>query len=378
MKTRKLIFIAILLMVFSLACEQPINLTEILSPVRESLGEFFELLGLMGSAGDEDVDKSEEVTVAPTEAAVEVAVTETSEAAQESTLEPTLEPTAIVEEVAETTAEEQPDGKVIYTCQVDQTTGHDQICMINADGTGFTQLTNDLDYQHLYPSFAPDGNSFVFSASYSGVFKIYEMDFEGNMEIVGDIEGELYSPMISPDGSKIAFVRHISETEQYISVMDRDGSNLQDLTSYYDAQDPVWSPDGSKILFSSLQDYKDQIYFMNPDGTTIQEVGELSGIRGRADWSVDFAIVTYSGDRDAHNREIVMLELGGDAQTITEEGDNVSPSFSPDGQWITFMSYRDNYWESDGCEIYVMRKDGTDIRRLTENDYCDYQPRWGN
>jgi len=25
-----------------------------------------------------------------------------------------------------------------------------------------------------------------------------------------------------------------------------------------------------------------------------------------------------------------------------------------------------------------MRVDGSDIRQLTDNDYCDYQPRWGN
>ena len=117
---------------------------------------------------------------------------------------------------------------------------------------------------------------------------------------------------------------------------------------------------------------------MNAGGTTIQKVDELSGLDGRPDWSVDYTIATYSGTKDAHDREIVLMEVGKTPETITNGGDNLSPSFSPDGQWITFMSYRDHYWESDGCEIYIMRKDGTDIRRLTNNTYCDYQPRWGN
>jgi hypothetical protein len=30
-----------------------------------------------------------------------------------------------------------------------------------------------------------------------------------------------------------------------------------------------------------------------------------------------------------------------------------------------------------GSEIYIKRVDGTDLRRLTENGFCDYQPRWG-
>jgi TolB protein len=41
------------------------------------------------------------------------------------------------------------------------------------------------------------------------------------------------------------------------------------------------------------------------------------------------------------------------------------------------MSYRDHPGEGDGCEIYVMRVDGSELHRLTDNDYCDWQPRWG-
>ena len=33
--------------------------------------------------------------------------------------------------------------------------------------------------------------------------------------------------------------------------------------------------------------------------------------------------------------------------------------------------------DDHGCEIYVIRTDGTELRRLTNNEYCDYQPRWG-
>jgi Tol biopolymer transport system component len=285
--------------------------------------------------------------------------TMTPETSQAPTAEATLQGTEA--------AEDEPSGKIIYTCQVDNTVGHDQICMINANGTGFTKLTSDLKIEHFYPSWAPDGNSFVFSGTQNGTSKIYEMELKGNMKIVGDIPGELYSPVISPDGKKIAFERYVSDKEQYISVVNRDGSSLMDLVEYYGAKDPAWSPDGKKILFTASEDGKADVYYMNSTGVTVQKVSALTGFSGRPDWSSDWAIATYSGGKDEHNREIVLMEMNGKPVTITNSGDNLSPSFSPDGQWITFTSYRDNYWKADGCEIYIMRKDGTDIRRLTNN-----------
>ena len=51
--------------------------------------------------------------------------------------------------------------------------------------------------------------------------------------------------------------------------MDADGSNQIQLTTgsgQFNRQ-PSWSPDGSKVIFTSNRDSTDQIYIMNPDGT---------------------------------------------------------------------------------------------------------------
>ena len=376
MRTRRLLITTIISLLLLSACTQPVNVSSWLEPSREMLKEIFALLQTDSAATDDSAKAVETATLVNVVAALtEETVVPTDEAtAAEMAVTTATTKAAAVET---NTSTDEPSGRIIYTCQLDNTYGHDQICMINADGTGFKQLTNDLLHQHFYPSWAPDGNSFVFVGSHSGTAKIYEMNLEGNMHIVGDIAGELYAPMISPDGLRIIFTRHVSDTEQYVSVMNRDGSNMLDLVAYYDSKDPVWSEDGSKVLFTSREDNKAGIYYMNAGGTTIQKIEELNGLDGRSDWSVDYTIATYSGSKDAHDREIVVMEVGKAPETITNGGDNLSPSFSPDGQWIAFMSYRDHYWESDGCEIYIMRKDGTDIRRLTDNTYCDYQPRWG-
>ena len=277
------------------------------------------------------------------------------------------------------TVSNEPRGKIVFTCQVDRKANHDQICIINADGSGFRQLTNDLNQEHFYPSLSPDGQSILFSRSVKGKrFEIFEMDLSGSIHQITHMEEQLYAPEYSPDDSQIVFTRHIDAANQFIAVMNRDGSNVRNLTRAGDPRDPIWSPDGSQILYTAGTTSAYQIYVMNTDGSEVKRITQMSGLRGRSDWSTDDLIATYAGNVDKHDREIYLINADQSPQKITNGGDNLAPSFSPDGEWIAFMSYRDHFWDADGCEIYIMRKDGTDVRRLSTNDYCDYQPRWGH
>ena len=161
--------------------------------------------------------------------------------------------------------------------------------------------------------------------------------------------------------------------------MNRDGSSPRPLTNQAteDAWDPVWSPDGTQILFASNRAGGVQLFIMQADGTEVRQVGYLEEARGRNDWSSDgVTLSTYVGP--SWEREIVLLDVDGlNLRQITEGGNNLAPSFSPDGRWIAFTSYRDLYKDPHGCEIYIMRVDGSQVTRLTANDYCDWQPRWG-
>jgi Tol biopolymer transport system component len=78
---------------------------------------------------------------------------------------------------------------------------------------------------------------------------------------------------------------------------------------------------------------------------------------------------------------ILLCNINGDGSNLHQvsQGNNAQgESFSPDGKWIAFTAYT-NVANKDqaSCEVYIMRVDGTDRRQLTENSYCDYQPRWG-
>ena len=278
-----------------------------------------------------------------------------------------------------TQASNEPSGKIVFTCQVDRQVNHDQICIINADGSGWQQLTDELSHEHYYSSLSADGREIIFSSSlpdHKG-FNIFIMNSNGSSlrQLTSGL-GEFYAPDLSPDGQYIVATRHINN-KNYISLLSRDGSFVKDLNSYYDCKDPVWSPNGQQILFAADPDKTGiQFFIMNKDGSSVQKLTDMDGLRGRSDWSIDGTMASYTGEYSLHNRELFLFGKNSSTQIITDGGDNLAPSFSPDGKWITFMSYRDNYWDADGCEIYIMRLEDGYTVRLTDNNYCDYQPRW--
>lgn len=299
--------------------------------------------------------------------------------AQESTdlpaaVTPTIEVTS---EPTPTSDPEIPSGKIAYVCQIFKVQVGDQICIMNADGSNQRRLTSEDYTRHFYPSMAPDGNSVVY-VQFGGqnVYNIYEMTLDGENTQITDGLGVLTAPEISPDGSQIAFTHWSAKTNKYaIWAVDRDGSNPREVSPH--GWDPTWSPDGEKILFASDHNGTVKMYIVTLDDGSITQVNNMTYLRGRTDWSINDEIVTYSGK--PWNRELYLMNAdGSNVQQITPSGGNSQgPSFSPDGNWVTFTAYFDLYGDDHGCEIYIMRTDGSDLRRLTDNDYCDWQPRWG-
>ncbi len=273
----------------------------------------------------------------------------------------------------------EPWGKIVFVCQIFKDEERDQLCIVNADGSGFRRLTSNDYARHNFPALSPDGNSIVFVSTMTGNMEIYEMGLtNGDMQQLTFGIGEPNAPEISPDGQSIVFTNKLASGNA-IWKIDRDGGNPRQIYGppHGFGWDPVWSTDGGQILFAGGTVEKAYLYIMGADGSHIRLVSDMPGLRGRSDWSPDgTTIVTYAGPWGG--RQIYTFDLNGkNVRELTEVSSNNAPSFSPDGNWITFMSYRDHSDLTDGCEIYIMRVDSSNVRRLTDNDYCDWQPRWG-
>jgi Tol biopolymer transport system component len=254
-----------------------------------------------------------------------------------------------------------------------------QICLINADGTGFKQLT-DVTTNAYYPTVSPDGESVVYAVNKYDDFDLYMLVLSSSklFQLTSNI-GNAFSPDFSPDGRSILFLNRAAEGPSALWVMESTGANARLL---YAGPNTIvgaaWSPDGHTIAFAMAVDrlFTYEIFLLDvntPDRAPRRLSHDLADIGGSLDWSPDGRdLLIYAGPVNA--REVYRLDAGtGDASQLTFGGNNAAAAYSPDGQWIVYNSLRNDFQ----ADLFIMRADGHSTRQLTDDPEPDWQPQWG-
>jgi Tol biopolymer transport system component len=177
------------------------------------------------------------------------------------------------------------------------------------------------------------------------------------------------SPSWSPDGSKIAFSTN-RDGNWEIYVMNADGSGATRLTTNRSSDDsaPAWSPDGTKIAFHTDRDGNYEIYVMNADGTAQTNLTKESGAEDASpSWSPNGSRIVFASEGDLYT-----MNADGTVQTklTSDPNDDSFPAWSPDGTKIALGTR-----VGRKAFIEVINADGSGRTRLTTGG-AEYEPRW--
>src|SRR5207249_414599 len=203
-----------------------------------------------------------------------------------------------------------------------------------------------------------------------------------------------------PTNGNIAYVltpgpdpsRPDTQSEE-LRIMSPDGSKDSQLTAVITPGSPDWSPDGSRMAFDVRTDFRDpgQIYTMNADGSAQRRLTDSPGMDIDPDWSPDGSKIVFVSKRETESGALnVMNADGSDQRPLIPNhrctppspppasppvclGDE-QPTWSPDGTMIAFVGFAQ---EDPGfSDIFVVRVDGTDERRLTHTPDFEWSPSW--
>jgi Tol biopolymer transport system component len=188
-------------------------------------------------------------------------------------------------------------------------------------------------------------------------------------------------PTWSPDGNRIAFNRF-----GQIFVVDANGRNERRLTKrepglHWPGSFPAWSRDGKRIAFSGARDLFT---------VSVADAKLMPLTRSRHSWignvtpaySPDGRTIAFSRNTDAFNSDIFLMNADGSnlrrltrsQGTHDEQGEEMTPTWSPDGRTLVFASNRDG-----NLELYAIDRSGRNERRITTTPRLDEEnPRFSS
>src|SRR2546422_1570836 len=271
-----------------------------------------------------------------------------------------------------------------------------------ADLTTRRLIKADSATSRSLPAWSPDTRSIAFIREFDDHSQLYVLDSVGGTprQLAASLDKFLAWPDWSPDGASILFTAEFPDHRADVYVIHTDGSRLravlQDSTNY---RCPSWAPDGRRFVVSAYRAGRSAIRSVDVEsGAAHALLTSDTTYLDCPQWSPkgDAIVVTIiPGNTDMWKRDplepwrsdlgILELKSGQLRLLVGGPGLNNYGHWSRDGHWIVFQSNRHAAPRIDSLplrdrfrslEIYIVRPDGSGLRRLTTNGYYDGHPSW--
>lgn len=258
---------------------------------------------------------------------------------------------------------------------VSRRSGSDQVFTVAADGSELTQIT--FGKRTVAPTWLGPTGGLAYVRTTSGVpqGELIARSPDGRERVI--VSGNAARPSSSPDGKTLVYESTENGPASQLFVVNVDGTGKRQLTnSTCSNAQPAWSPDGTKIAFSSSRGNcaKYDLYVMDADGSAQTRLtsGATAFSSGAPSWSPDSRTLVFEATRDG-DAELYSMNIDGAglARLTSNAGSYVHPTWLGDGTRIAFQSTR-----SGNVDIYSLKPDGSDLLRITMDPADDTAPTW--
>ncbi len=269
---------------------------------------------------------------------------------------------------------------------ISRRSGAPELYTSDYDGFNVRQLTRDGARKYS-PAWSPDGTRIAYTSYRDGPHELYLLDLRSGETSKVSFKGRtVLSPRWSPDGRHL-IVALVTEGMSKLYISTLDGSRLVPLATGYGINvSPSWSPRGDQVVYMSDRLTQKHLYVINIDGSNDHRITFEGGYNGSPSWSPRGDRIAFVGGDMAPGRRggsrrvfnIYTCDVNGNnlvklTGVRGPEGDNVNPTWSPDGLHILFGSDRARRGE---YHIYRMSWNGGDVHPVITAGN-NRQPGWG-